>query len=168
MKIYLLRHGIAEPQSEGNRFSDADRALTPEGITKLRQTGLGLKKLGVSLDLVASSPLIRARETAENVTEIVKCKEPIQLWDQLAPGGAIDGLMQKLQNHQDKNSVLLVGHQPDMGFLASFLIFGSNKISLAFKKGGICCVQINEVPPQFPGELVWMLTPKILKRLGGK
>ena len=90
MKIYLLRHGIAEPQSEGNRFSDADRALTPQGITKLRQTGLGLKKLGVSLDLVASSPLVRARETAENVTEIVKCKEPIQLWDQLAPGGAID------------------------------------------------------------------------------
>ena len=167
MEIYLLRHGIAEPPSESNEFSDASRALTPEGISKLRQAGLGLKKLGVKLNLVASSPLVRARETAEYVTEILKCKEPIQLWDELAPGGSIDGLMQKLQNHQGKNSVLLVGHQPDMGSLASLLIFGSARISLAFKKGGICCVQVSEVPPQFPGELLWMLTPKILKRLGG-
>ncbi|PYV46023.1 MAG: phosphohistidine phosphatase SixA [Acidobacteria bacterium] len=168
MRIYLLRHGIAEPQSESNDFSDANRALTPAGITKLKQAGLGLTKLGVRLELVASSPLVRARETAENVTAILKCKEPIQLWDELAPGGSLDGLMQKLQRHQDKDSVLLVGHQPDMGFLASFLVFGSNQISLAFKKGAICCVQVNEVPPQFPGELLWMLTPKILKKLGGK
>jgi len=168
MHIYLLRHGIAAPLGEENHFSDTTRALTPDGITKMREASLGLKELGVTFDLVASSSLVRAKQTAEIVVDVLKIKEPIQEWDELTPDGSIDGLMRQLQKHQKRASPLLVGHQPFMGLLACFLIFGSNKISLDFKKGGICCIQLNEIPPQFAGELVWMLTPKILRTLGGK
>jgi phosphohistidine phosphatase len=168
MLIYLLRHGIAAVLGQDNHFSDAERALTPEGLTKMRAASLGLKRLGVTFDLVVSSPLVRAKETAEIVVEVLKIKEPIQEWDELAPDGSIDGLMRQLQKHRDKTAVLLVGHQPFMGLLACFLIFGSDKVSLALKKGGICCIQVNEVPPQFAGELLWMLPPKILRTLGEK
>jgi phosphohistidine phosphatase len=168
MHIYLLRHGIAAPLGEENHFSDARRMLTPDGVTKMREASLGLKKLGVTFDLVASSPLVRAKETAEIVLAVLKIKEPLQEWDELAPDGSVDGLMRRLQKHQNRTSVLLAGHQPFMGLLACFLIFGSDKISLDFKKGGICCIRVNEVPPQFGAELVWMLTPKILRTLGEK
>jgi phosphohistidine phosphatase len=166
MEIYLLRHGIAAPLGEENHFNDARRALTPEGLAKMREVSLGLKRLGITFDLVASSPLVRAKQTAEIVVEVLKIKEPIQEWDELTPDGSIDGVMRRLQKHQKRTSPLLVGHQPFMGLVACFLIFGSDKISLDFKKGGICCVRVNEVPPQFAGELVWMLTPKILRAFG--
>ena len=166
MNIHLLRHGIAAPLGEENHFNDARRALTTEGLAKMREVSLGLKRLGVTFDLVASSPLVRAKQTAEVVVEVLKIKEPIQEWDELALDGSIDELMHQLQKHQKRTSPLLVGHQPFMGLVASFLIFGSDKISLDFKKGGICCIRVNDVPPQFAGELVWMLTPKILRSFG--
>ncbi len=165
MHIYLLRHGIAAPANEENQFSDAKRALTPEGVTKMREVSAGLKKLGVTFDLVASSPLLRAKETADIVVEGLKIKEPTREWKQLEPDRSVEELISQLQKHQQKSSVLLVGHQPFMGFLASYLVFGSDKVSLAFKKGGICCVQVDELPPKSAGELVWMLPPKILRRL---
>jgi phosphohistidine phosphatase len=166
MNIYLLRHGIAAPHGEGNQFNDAERPLTPEGITKMRQVSKGLKRLGVTFDIVASSSLLRAKETAEIVVDVLKFNGSIQLWDELAPGGSISKLMQKLQKYRNKDSVLLVGHQPDMGSLASSLILGTDSVSLSFKKGGACCIQVNEFPPHYPGELVWMLTPKILGLIG--
>ena len=168
MHIYLLRHGIAAPLGEENHFTDARRMLTPEGASKMREASLGLKKLGITFDLVASSPLIRAKETAEIIVEVLKIKEPLQEWDELTPAASIDGLTRRLQRHQNRTSVLLAGHQPFMGLLACFLILGSDKISLDFKKGGMCCIRVDEVPPRSAGELVWMLTPKILRTLGEK
>jgi phosphohistidine phosphatase len=166
MHIYLLRHGIAASPGAENHFNDAKRALTPEGVTKMREVSSGLKKLGVTFDLVVSSPLVRAKETAEIVVESLNIKEPTREWKHLEPDGSIEGLMRQLQKHQEKTSVLLVGHQPFLGFLACYLIFGSEKVSLAFKKGGICCIRVDEFPPKAGGELVWMLPPKILRRLG--
>src|SRR5262249_14528043 len=165
MHIYLLRHGIAAPANEDNQFSDAKRALTPEGATKMREVTAGLRKLGVTFDLVVSSPLLRAKETADIVVEGLKIKEPTREWKQLEPDGSIEELISQLQKHQQKGSVLLVGHQPFMGFLACYLVFGSEKVSLAFKKGGICCIRVDELPLKSTGELVWMLPPKILRRL---
>ena len=165
MHIYLLRHGIAAPANEDNQFSDAKRALTPEGATKMREVTAGLKKLGVTFDLVVSSPLLRAKETADIIVEGLKIKEPTREWKQLEPDGSIEELMSQLQKHQQKGSVLLVGHQPFMGFLACYLVFGSDKVSLAFKKGGICCIRVDDLRLKSAGELVWMLPPKILRHL---
>jgi len=167
MDIYLLRHAIAAPLGEDNHFEDAERALTPAGSKKMRDASLGLKELSPGFDLVASSPLVRARETAEIVADVLKFKDRIQLWEELAPGAPIEGILRKLRDLQDNASALLVGHQPDIGLLASYLIFGSDQISLAFKKGGLCRIEVTALPPQSRGNLLWMLPPKILRMIGG-
>ena len=163
MNLYLMRHGIAEPLGEGNQFLDFMRALTPEGHRKLREICKGLKRLGVEFQLLASSPLVRARETAEVVGEVLHFQQPVQLWNELEAGGSLPLLLKKLEASGPLNSILLVGHQPDLGFLASHLVFGSSHVALDFKKGGICCIQISEFPLQVPAELVWMLPPRVLR-----
>ncbi len=165
MNLYLMRHGIAEPLGEGNQFLDYRRSLTPEGHRKMREVSKGLKKLGVEFQLVASSPLVRARETAEIVAEVLKVQQPVQLWDELAAGFSLPHLLKKLEASAPLSSILLVAHQPDLGFLASYLIFGSSPVALDFKKGGISCIQVPEFPAQLPAELVWMLPPRLLRLL---
>jgi phosphohistidine phosphatase len=168
MDIYLLRHAIAAPLDEDNHFEDAERALTPAGSKKMHDASLGLKELNPGFELVASSPMVRARETAEIVAEVLKFKDRIQLWEELAPGAPMEAILRRLQDLQDNASALLVGHQPDLGSLASYLIYGSDQISLALKKGGLCRIEVTELSPQSRGNLLWMLPPKILRMIGGQ
>ena len=92
MNIHLLRHGIAAPLAEENDFRDEKRRLTPEGELKLRRAAQGLKLLQVSFDLIVSSPLIRAKETAEIVAEVLKYKPAIDIWDELEPEGTAESV----------------------------------------------------------------------------
>lgn len=167
MNVYLMRHGIAEPLGEGNQFQDSGRALTSEGRRKVLEVSKGLRKLQVDFQLVASSPLVRARETAEVVVEVLKIRQPIQLWDELGTGFSVPPLLKKLESCSSLNSVLLVGHQPDLGYLASYLVFGNSLVSLDFRKGGICCIQVADFPPQLTAQLVWMLPPRLLRLMTG-
>jgi phosphohistidine phosphatase len=163
MKIYLVRHGIAEPLGEPNRYQDFRRSLTLEGSKKMREISLGLKALGVESDLLVSSPLIRAKETAEIVADVLKYMGPTEIWEELAPGTSARQTVGKLQTCEGRNSVLLVGHQPHLGFLASLLVFGDDSLSLDLKKGSVCCIEAEQFPIQPPLPLVWMLPPKILR-----
>ena len=165
MLIHLLRHGIAAPLGEENHFRDEERALTPEGSMKMRKSAQGLKRLGLTFDLIASSPLVRALQTAEIVAETFKFRKTIELWEELEPDGSIEAVFTRLSGETEKASVLLVGHQPSMGYLASCLILGDTKASLPIKKGGIYCIQIDQIPPRDVGELCWMLPPKILREI---
>ncbi len=165
MDIFLLRHAEAEPLGESNHFRDDLRALTGEGRKQMKNAALGLQALNIQFDLVASSPLVRARETAEIVGEIGKSGEPIAIWDELSPGVKPAALFERIKSCGQKGSILLVGHEPDMGIIASHLLVGSGKISMPFKKAGLCRIEVDEFPPNLPGTLKWMLTPKILARL---
>jgi phosphohistidine phosphatase len=167
MNLHLMRHGIAEPLGERNQFQDFRRALTSEGQQKMLEVSKGLKKLQVNFQLVASSPLLRARETAEVVVEVLKIREPVQLWDELGAGFSVPPLLKKLESWASLDSVLLVGHQPDLGSLASYLVFGDSLVSLDLRKGGICCIQVAEFPPQLSAQLVWMLPPRLLRLMAG-
>jgi phosphohistidine phosphatase len=165
MNIHLLRHGIAAPLGSENQYQDQLRELTPDGMSKMRKAAQGLKRLGVTFDLIASSPLVRARQTAEIVSEIFKFREPVTFWQELEPEGSIDGFLQKLKELQNKSSALVVGHQPSIGCLASYLLCGNPEISLPFKKGAIFSIQLSELPPQSAGQLLWMLTSKLMRRV---
>jgi len=165
MNIHLLRHGIAAAIGQENNFRDEQRALTSEGIEKMRQAGLGLKRLQVDFDVIASSPLIRARQTAEIVAEAVKFRQPLDEWDELVPEGAVDGVLQRLRDFRECKSVLLGGHQPSIGCIASYLVFGDARVSLPFKKGAVFCVQAS-TPPPWIGELLWMLPSRMLRQIG--
>ena len=167
MNIHLVRHGIATPLAEENDFRDEKRRLTREGELKLRRAAQGLKLLQVSFDLIASSPLIRARETAEIIAEVLKHKPPIDIWEELEPEGTAESVCSRLQAHLEKSSLLLVGHQPSIGFLASFLLTGSSNRSLPFKKGSIFSLEVIELPPLSVGNLNWMLSSRMLRQIAG-
>ena len=163
MRLYLVRHGIAEPAGDANNYQDFHRSLTPEGAKKMREVAGGMKGLEVELDWVASSPLIRAKETAEIIAEVLGLKDPVEFWDELTPGAPPQRAVERLQRCKNRESVALVGHQPHLGYLAALLIFGQDSVSLDLKKGGICCIDVERFPIEPPLPLVWLLPPKILR-----
>jgi len=164
MNIYLLRHGIAAALSQENNFRDEQRALTVEGIAKMSEAAQGLRKLQVDFEVIASSPLVRARQTAEIVAEALKFRQPLDEWNELVPDGPVEAILRRLHDFRECKSALLVGHQPSIGCIASYLVFGDARVSLPVKKGALLCVQANH-PPPWAGELLWMLPSRMLRQI---
>jgi phosphohistidine phosphatase len=163
MELYVIRHAIAEPLGKGNDFSDEKRSLTDEGRDRMREIAKGLRKLGVEFDLLLTSPLVRAVQTAEIVAgAFAIAKKEIRETVNLVPGASTQELFAELKSQTGVESVVLVGHQPDLGLLISSII-GSAAPSIQLKKGGICCVNVTETVPALRGDLVWLLTPKQLR-----
>jgi len=161
--IYLMRHGIAADLVAGT--SDADRALTADGVRKTTRAAVGLQKIGVKPDLILSSPLRRAEETARLVGEVVAPNTPIELYPPLA-GGSPEEVIRGLRAHRRASELLLVGHQPDLGHLASYLLTGSvNLVPLPLKKAGVAAISVASVPPRSAGELEWFVTPGQLRAI---
>jgi phosphohistidine phosphatase len=161
--LYLVRHGVAADQ--GPEYpDDEDRPLTAEGIERLRVQFAGLADMGVSLDRVLTSPLVRAAETAQILAAGLECKAPLVKVDGLRPGGRHDAVMSALARLGADRSVALVGHMPSIGDIAARLI--GAKEPLAFKKGSVCRIDVDTLPPAGAGRLVWLLPPRALKALG--
>ena len=164
-ELYIMRHGIAV--ARGADFADdSKRPLTPEGKKKVQEIARGLKRLGVALDWVVTSPLVRAVETSEIVAESLGPNAPMDFCDALRPGGSAEALITFLAKHPGRKRVLVTGHEPDLGWLAARLIGAGRHASLAFKKGGCCLLEFDQFPPKSPGDLVWWATPRLLRKLG--
>jgi phosphohistidine phosphatase len=163
LELYLVRHGVAAERGK-DWPDDSKRPLTPDGISRLRKAARGLTALGVGFDQIVTSPLVRTRQTAEVLAEEMKSKASIVAADALAPAGAPAAVMQEIARHVRKPRVALVGHEPNLGELAAQLIGARNP--LAFKKGGVCRIDFDVLPPKGAGALIWFLTPKILRKLG--
>jgi phosphohistidine phosphatase len=161
-ELYLIRHGVAEDR--GDAWPDDNkRPLTENGIARMRKSARGLADLGVEIDIVLSSPLVRARQTAEIVVAALNPKPALLNVDSLAPDGSFAAIVADLEKHGRKPRLALVGHEPSIGELAARLI--GSRHALEFKKGGICRIDLDELPPAGPGDLRWMMTPKILRAL---
>jgi phosphohistidine phosphatase len=118
----------------------------------------------VELDEIFTSSLVRARQTAELLGAGLKGKPPIKLLKELEPGHGPNAVVQQLARDARKRRLALVGHEPDLGELASYLL--GTKKPLPFKKGGVCRIDLAALPSTRAGTLVWMMPPKILRRLG--
>lgn len=147
--------------------SDAERALTAEGQRKVAQIARGLKELEVQPDLVLSSPLRRADETARLLAAGIAPGLSVQHLEELAPGGSPAQVVTGLGAHRGCRAILLVGHEPNMGYLAAQLLTGSaTLVALPFKKGAVAALGLGSLPPSSPAELLWFLTPKQLRLIG--
>lgn len=165
--LYLVRHAIAETQSATGR--DGDRELTREGAAKFRRAALGLKRLGVEPDLVLSSPLRRALQTAALLCEVLAPGLEVTEHAPLSPGRSPEAVLNGLRAHSGVRQLVLVGHEPDLGQLASQLLTGlPGSARFPFKKGAVAAVEIGALPPRDKGELQWFLTPRQLRALGGE
>jgi phosphohistidine phosphatase len=160
LELYLIRHGIAAER--GPEWpDDSKRPLTGKGITALKQEAKALAALGISFDLIISSPLTRTRQTANVFAEYLPEKPDVELSDSLAPAGTPAAVMQEIARHSRKVRIALVGHEPNIGELAARLIGAPSPIE--FKKGAICRIDFGALPPKSLGMLRWFLPPRILK-----
>lgn len=172
IKLYLMRHGIAADLGEGGVLKDADRPLTLEGRSRMKQAATGIREMGLKFNLILSSPLLRSRQTAEAVAEVLDLQHRVKIIESLAPGRAfIEGegrhaeIFLELGAYQFDRA-LLVGHLPDLSELASFLLTGNRNLNIEFKKGSLCAIEIASLPPRGPGLLRWQMTPAQLRLLG--
>jgi phosphohistidine phosphatase len=161
-ELYLVRHGLAEERGDAWP-DDTKRPLTDEGISRMRKAARGLARLGVSVEVVLTSPLVRARQTAEILAGALDPRPSLVNVDSLAPDGAYASVVADLEKHARKTRLALVGHEPMIGEFAARLLGSRHPIE--FKKGAVCRIDIDDLPPAGPGDLRWMLTPKILRAL---
>src|SRR5277367_1072415 len=160
MKIYLVRHGIATERIGGAILNDAMRPLTDEGRTETKDVANGLKRLGVRPDFYVTSPLVRAKQTAEICAEVLGKEAQIKVTDTLAPAGNVRQLYKFLRELGSFEEAMLFGHEPDIGMLTASLL-DSSELQIPFKKAAVCRVDIYDMPPTAPGTLKWFITQKI-------
>ena len=161
-ELYLIRHGIAEEQGDAWP-DDSKRPLTEEGMSRLRKGARGLAALGVSFDVVLTSPLVRTKQTADIVAAAFEPRPPIVTADALAPGGSVPTVLVDLEKQSRRKRIALVGHEPGIGELAARL--AGSRHPFEFKKGAVCRIDVEVLPPAGPGALRWFLTPKILRMI---
>jgi phosphohistidine phosphatase len=162
LELYLIRHGVAEERGE-DWPDDSKRPLTQAGIAKLRKEARGLVTIGAAFEQIVSSPLVRTRQTADVFAETMKDKPPVATSDALAPAGTPAAVIQEIAKHVRKGKVALVGHEPNLGELAAQLI--GARTALEFKKGGVCRIDFDVLPPKGHGSLIWFVTPRMLRKL---
>jgi phosphohistidine phosphatase len=159
MDVYIIRHADALAAGERGITDDADRPLSEEGERQARAVGAGLQARDHRPALIVTSPLLRARQTAEGLQQLFSGERPaVQVADELAPGGKRKALARLLRN-LNAPSVAIVGHQPDLGEWTAWLI-GSKKAQVDLAKAGVALVTCPEGPRKGGGTLVWLVRPQ--------
>jgi phosphohistidine phosphatase len=167
MDLYLVRHAEAYDPDPTQWPDDKDRPLTPDGEKRFRRVARGLRQLVPTVSVVLSSPWARAWRTAELLEKEAKWPAPVAC-EALESGRAPVEVLQVLQPFNGSAAVVLVGHEPNMHELASYLLTAeSSHAQIEFRKGGAAHLDLGDGGPR-PGvaRLVWLLTPKILRAVG--
>lgn len=156
MNICILRHGTSEPSNMG--IPDSDRRLTRGGRRELKAVLKQTRKAGIVPELILTSPLTRALETAEIAESALGCDQVTQT-KALLPGVAPEQTWKEIRSHNGLQELMLVGHEPHLSQLAAFLL--EAPVALDLKKGSILrlAIQDENGPPK--GVVKWMLTPKL-------
>lgn len=160
-----MRHAVAHKRDKKRWPDDARRPLTPGGEERFRRAAGGILRLVPEVELVLSSPFIRAWRTAELLGQRgwptpVPCAE-------LEPGCPPHKALDALARYEDLNSVALVGHRPELHELVSYLLTGDAEgAHIQIKKGGALCLQSDGLPEPGLGSLRWLLTAKALRVFG--
>jgi phosphohistidine phosphatase len=161
-ELYLVRHAIAADRG-GEWPDDTKRPLTERGVNRFMEAVKGLRRLDVTIDEIFTSPLVRAKQTAELLAEGVEGKPPVKVLDALSPGHTSPSVMTHLAKVAKRRRIALVGHEPELGELAAHLI-GAGR-ALPFKKGGICRIDVGSLTTKRAASLIWFIPPNVLRQL---
>jgi len=167
MDLLIIRHGVAEDKEEWSATGQGDelRPLTAKGRKKMRRAAQGLRAIVDDIDLLATSPLVRAVQTAEIVCEVFGIPVSEQT-ETLKPDTSADVFADWLRKYAGRSLVAAVGHEPQLGALASWLAFGRTESRLSLGKGGACLLSFGADVDRDTATLCWLMKPKQLERLG--
>jgi phosphohistidine phosphatase len=166
MNLFFLRHGKAEPRSPKWR-PDSKRPLTREGEGRMGEVARGIQALGLSFDLILTSPYVRALRTAEILAEVYGAKKLFETNNLAAEAEPKNIVGEINENFASVEQIALVGHEPFMTGLISTLISGEGAaVAIDLKKGGLCKLSIQKLVFGKCALLNWLLTPRQLARLG--
>ena len=161
-ELFLVRHAIAAER--GDEWpDDSKRPLTERGISRFREGAEGLSTLDVHIDEIFTSPLVRAKQTADVLAAVLDPRPSVKLLNELAPGHSPAAVMTQLAKAARRRRIALVGHEPDLGELAAFLI--GSKRALPFRKGAVCRIDVQGLTSKRAGSLIWFVPPKALRKL---
>src|SRR5207253_576323 len=137
-KLYILRHGDAVEHGDP-RYKENERPLTTKGIQRTKQLAHVLREMEITMDAVLTSPLTRARETAEIIARGLKLQDVLRETDHLAPSGSMEELVHQLNTIRPMpKNIMLVGHEPYLSGFISLLCTGGPGLPVVFKKGALC------------------------------
>ena len=165
MELLIVRHAIAFERDRQRWSDDGARPLSPAGIRRARKAAAGLKTFGKAPDRVLTSPLIRARQTAQILTDIAGWPQAEEA-SELSPGEPVPAVLTLLGKYHSRR-VAVVGHQPGLGDLLTLCLLGSGKsLPVEIKKNAILCISFEGSPHAGHAALEWLATPRMLRGLG--
>lgn len=163
VELYIIRHGLAGER--GDYPNDDERPLTGEGIHKTRRVAKRLHSLNIRFDLILTSPLARARQTAE-ILQSHKLSSQLEESATLAPGGDLKIWLSWLQQWRQGggNCLAIVGHEPDLGEWVETLVWGDSRQNIVLKKAGVIGLLLpdQEESPIGQSQLFWLTPPRFL------
>ena len=159
--LYFLRHAIAAERDDSKYKDDSLRPLTDQGRKKMCHTAQGMQTLGLKFDVIISSPYLRAKQTAEIVAKAIKPKNKgIYFTTNLLPPASINELLSEVHAQYPKSrNILLVGHEPHLTEMISSLLKSNKPLNINFKKGGLCCLSVDQPWGHSSAIFNWLLTP---------
>jgi phosphohistidine phosphatase len=161
-ELYIVRHGLAGER--GTYANDDERPLTDEGICKTKRVANRLHELGLRFDLILTSPLVRARQTAD-ILQHAGLSSKLEESTYLVPGGDFNGWLNWLQQWQQERGkcLAIVGHEPDLGEWAERLTWGEARQQLILKKAGVVGLILPQSgSPVGRSQLFWLTPPRLL------
>jgi len=162
MDLFILRHGEAEPRTIGR--IDAERALTGHGREEIKDMAGWARTAGLSFDLIVTSPLKRAQETAA-IIAAGDHGQKVEVWPSLEPEGDPGTLLEDIGTliPHDAASLLIVGHEPLLSTVISQVIAGDGRARIRLAKGGMTRIKNVTISPEPTGDLHWLITPKLVR-----
>ena len=166
MQLLVIRHAIAMEREEYARTGrpDSDRPLTDTGRRRMRKNARGLQRVSPHPDLIGTSPWLRAADTARVIAETLGV-EQMETIDAMLPDRHPRELAEWLNDRSELGVVAVVGHEPHLGELVTWLVGGTPGMNFEFKKGGACLLRIDDRVDAGSAMLQWHLTPSQLRAL---
>ncbi len=161
LELYIIRHGLAGSSLE-NEIEDNARPLEKKGKRITKDVAKALRKQNIHFDIILSSPLLRAKETAEIVNDYCGNAKEITVTELLRPDASCNDLIKFLNNLKDCRIAAIVGHEPFLSLFASYCLSKDSNSFINLKKSGVIKLEINEVIKPAGCRLAWLMEPKYL------
>jgi phosphohistidine phosphatase len=164
LELFILRHGEAS-----KKLDRTGGSLTYTGISEIKNIANSIKTLGIKINLILTSPINVCKQSSDLINDVFNNKISIMVCNDLKPEGSFLNFYNEVIKYKDVPTILMVGHEPYLSNMISDIIsnnnYNENRMNIILKKAGLSKIKITSTVPRLKGELSWLLTPKILKKI---